>query len=106
MPFFGWNVSRYADCLRGGHLSSSFLWILLVLQVTPLLELCSDFGIEESGGTLLRVSFSHKDIASLAGASRPRVTEHLARLEREEFVARRGRQLIVQIAKLNDVNAS
>jgi CRP-like cAMP-binding protein len=35
-----------------------------------LFELCSDFGIEESRGTLLRVSFSHKDIANLVGASR------------------------------------
>jgi len=41
----------------------------------------------ESGGTLLRVVFSHKDIANPVGASRPRVTEHLARLEREKFAA-------------------
>jgi CRP-like cAMP-binding protein len=51
-------------------------------------------------GTLLRVSFSHKDIANLVGASRPRVTEHLARLEREAFILRQGRQLIVRVAKL------
>jgi CRP-like cAMP-binding protein len=67
-----------------------------------LLELCADFGIEESRGTLLRVSFSHKDIANLVGASRPRVTEHLARLEREKFVIRQGRQMVVQVAKLFD----
>ncbi|HEY6420271.1 MAG TPA: Crp/Fnr family transcriptional regulator [Candidatus Binataceae bacterium] len=65
-----------------------------------LLELCSDFGIEESRGTLLRVSFSHKDIANLVGASRPRVTEHLAQLERERFVVRQGRQLVVRVSKL------
>src|ERR1700682_3467685 len=40
--------------------------------------LCSDFGIEDSRGTLLRVVFGHRDLASLVGASRPRVTEHLA----------------------------
>ncbi len=67
-----------------------------------LLELCSDFGIEESRGTLLRVSFSHKDIANLVGASRPRVTEHLAQLERERFVVRQGRQLVVRVGKLWD----
>jgi CRP-like cAMP-binding protein len=33
-----------------------------------LLELCSDFGVEESRGTLLRVFFSQKDIANLVGA--------------------------------------
>ena len=67
-----------------------------------LLELCSDFGIEDSRGTLLRVSFSHKDIASLVGASRPRVTEHLGQLERDRFVLRQGRQLVVRADKLSD----
>lgn len=36
-----------------------------------LLELCADFGIEESRGTLLRVSFKQNDIANLVGATRP-----------------------------------
>jgi CRP-like cAMP-binding protein len=67
-----------------------------------LLELCSDFGIEESRGTLLRISFSHRDIANLVGASRPRVTEHLAQLERERFLIRQGRQLVVKVGALGD----
>ncbi len=54
--------------------------------------------VEESLGMLLRVSFRHKKIANLVGASRPRVTEYLARLEREKFVTRQGRQMIVQVA--------
>jgi CRP-like cAMP-binding protein len=83
--------------------SSSFLNLGLHERIAiALLELCSDFGIEDSRGTLLRVSFSHKDIANLVGASRPRVTEHLARLEREKFVIRQGRQMVVQVAKLFD----
>ena len=83
--------------------SSSFLNLGLHERISiALLELCADFGIEESRGTLLRVSFSHKDIANLVGASRPRVTEHLARLERERFVIRQGRQMVVQVAKLFD----
>ena len=83
--------------------SSSFLNLGLHERIgIALLELCADFGIEESRGTLLRVSFSHKDIANLVGASRPRVTEHLARLEREKFVIRQGRQMIVRVAKLFD----
>jgi CRP/FNR family transcriptional regulator, cyclic AMP receptor protein len=68
-----------------------------------LLELCSEFGVEESRGTLLRVSFSHQDIANLVGASRPRVTEHLAQLEREHLVIRQGRQLIVCTDKIGNV---
>ena len=83
--------------------SSSFLNLGLHERIAvALLELCADFGIEEARGTLLRVSFSHKDIANLVGASRPRVTEHLARLEREKFVIRQGRQMVVQVAKLFD----
>jgi DNA-binding GntR family transcriptional regulator len=46
------------------------------------------------------VSFSHQDIANLVGASRPRVSEHLARLEREHLVIRQGRQLIVRADKI------
>jgi CRP-like cAMP-binding protein len=83
--------------------SSGFLNLGLHERIAlTLLELCSDFGIEESRGTLLRVTFSHNDIAELVGASRPRVTEHLARLERDRFLVRDGRRLFVQVAKLSD----
>lgn len=82
--------------------SSSFLNLSLHERIAiALLELCSDFGIEESRGMLLRVPFSHKDIGNLVGASRPRVTEHLARLERENFMIRVGRQMIVRVDKLS-----
>ena len=67
-----------------------------------LLELCSDFGIEDSRGTLLRVAFSQSDLASLVGASRPRVSEHLAQLEREHLVFRQGRQLVVNVGQLGN----
>ena len=83
--------------------TSSFLNLGLRERVAiTLLELSSDFGVEESRGTLLTVSLSHKDIADLVGASRPRVTEHLAELERERFVIRQGRQLVVQVNKLSE----
>jgi CRP/FNR family transcriptional regulator, cyclic AMP receptor protein len=71
-----------------------------------LLELCSDFGVEESRGTLLRESFSHQDIAELVGASRPRVTEHLAQLEHDSFVVRQGRQIIVRVGELSEALAA
>jgi len=83
--------------------TSSFLNLGLRERVEiALLELCSDFGVEESRGTLLTVSLSHKEIADLVGASRPRVTEHLAELERERFVIRQGRQIVVQVNKLSE----
>lgn len=76
--------------------NSNFLSLDLHERIgITLLELSADFGIKESRGMLLRVSFSHQDIADLVGASRPRVTEHLAQFEREHVIIRQGRQLIV-----------
>ena len=66
-----------------------------------MLDLCEDFGVEDSRGTLLPVSFSHKDIASIVGASRPRVTEHLQQMERDHLLFRQGRQFIVSGEKLS-----
>ena len=63
--------------------------------MVALRQLCSIFGVEESRGTLLRIYVSHRDLADLVGASRPRVTEHLAALEREHLLVRQGRQLIL-----------
>lgn len=65
-----------------------------------LLQLCSIFGVTESRGTLLRVPISHKDLAGLAGASRPRVTEHLTEFEREHLLIRQGRLMIVHLDKI------
>ena len=89
----------YRLLMRGSSLLSIGLHERLGMT---LLELCSDFGIEDSRGTLLRVVFSHQDLASLVGASRPRVTEHLAQLEREHLVFRQGRQLIVNVGLLEN----
>jgi CRP/FNR family transcriptional regulator, cyclic AMP receptor protein len=67
-----------------------------------MLDLCDDFGIEDARGTLLKASFSHKDIASIVGASRPRVTEHLSQMERDHYLVRQGRQFIVCAARLTE----
>jgi CRP-like cAMP-binding protein len=83
--------------------SSAFLHLRLHERVSlTLLELCSDFGVKESRGTLLTESFSHKDIAELVGATRPRVTEHLARLEHDQLVLRQGHRLIVRVGELTE----
>jgi len=84
--------------------SGSFLNLGLHERVAiTLLELSSDFGIEDARGTLLRPSFSHQDIADLVGASRPRVTEHLAQLERDHLLIRQGRRLIVRVDEIGKV---
>jgi len=81
--------------------SSSFLKLDLHERVAiTLLELAADFGIKESRGALLKAPFSHNDIADLVGASRPRVTEHLAQLEREHLLIRQDRTFIVRVDEL------
>ncbi len=83
--------------------SLSFLGLdLRERLVFTLRQLCSNFGVMESRGILLRVAVSHKDLADLVGASRPRVTEHLAELEREHLLIRQGRQLIVCLDKIEN----
>lgn len=67
-----------------------------------LLQLCSIFGVKESRGTLLRVCLSHNDLAGLAGATRPRVTEHIAEFECEHLLIRQGRQMIVRLDKIEN----
>jgi CRP/FNR family transcriptional regulator, cyclic AMP receptor protein len=67
-----------------------------------LLELSEIFGVRDAEGTRLTVPARHKDLADLAGASRPRVSEHLAEFESKHLVARRGRQLIVKRDRLED----
>ena len=79
----------------------SFLNVNLYQRVAiTLLELASDFGINEARGMLLRASFSHQDIADLVGATRPRVTEQLAQLEQENLIIRQGRRLIIRVQDL------
>jgi CRP-like cAMP-binding protein len=85
--------------------SSSFLNLDLHERIAiTLLELAADFGVKEARGALLRASFSHQDIADLVGASRPRVTEHLAQLEREHLVIRQGRQFIVRVDQISSIH--
>src|SRR6201981_3445981 len=48
-----------------------------------LLELSENFGVPDKLGVRLTVPARHKDLAELVGASRPRVTEYLALLERD-----------------------
>ena len=67
-----------------------------------MLDLCEDFGIEDSRGKLLPVPISHKDIASFVGATRPRITEHLGQMERDQMLFRQGRRFIVNTTKLSN----
>jgi CRP-like cAMP-binding protein len=65
-----------------------------------LLELTENFGVRGIQGIRLTVSPTHKDLADLVGASRPRVTEYLSSFERKHLIIRDGRQLIVRRDRL------
>lgn len=65
-----------------------------------LLELGQDFGVYHLEGLRLTVSVRHKNLAELVGASRPRITEHLAHFESSHMIERKGRDLIVKRDRL------
>ena len=65
-----------------------------------LLELSENFGTPDAQGVRLTVAATHKDIAELVGASRPRVTEYLTGFERKHLIERDGRQLIIRRDRL------
>jgi Crp-like helix-turn-helix protein len=67
-----------------------------------LLELSDNFGFNEKRGTHLTVPARHKDLADLVGASRPRVTEFLIQFERDHFVIRDERHLIIRRDRLEN----
>jgi CRP-like cAMP-binding protein len=71
-----------------------------------LLELSENFGVRDPRGARLTVPATHKDVAELVGASRPRVTEYLADFERKHLIVRDGRQLIVRRDRLESFLAS
>lgn len=65
-----------------------------------LLELSENFGIHHAEGVRLSVPARQRNLAELAGASRPRITEHLMAFEQKRFIIRRDRQLIVKRERL------
>jgi Crp-like helix-turn-helix domain len=85
--------------LRCANLMSCSLAERLVLI---LLELAETFGVRDTQGTRLTVTVRHKDLAELAGASRPRVSEYLMEFESNHLIERRKRQFIVKCDRLGD----
>jgi CRP-like cAMP-binding protein len=71
-----------------------------------MLDLAEGFGIEDSRGMLLSISPSHREIADIVGASRPRVTECLTQMERDHLLFRQGRTFIVNAEKLSSALAA
>jgi CRP-like cAMP-binding protein len=61
-----------------------------------LLELCSEFGIQDARGTLLSVCPSHEDLANLVGTTRSKITHALGEFERRGMILRIGRRIVVR----------
>jgi CRP-like cAMP-binding protein len=60
-----------------------------------LLELSEHFGVRNGKGSRLIVRARHHDIAELVGATRPRITQHLIKFEREHLISRENHQFTV-----------
>ena len=65
-----------------------------------LLELSENFGVPTKKGLQLALPTRQKDLAELAGASRPRITEHLISFEKKHLISREKRQLVVNRDRL------
>jgi hypothetical protein len=75
----------YRLLLRGSSCWTSIFMHALPLRCLNGLRILKS---KSRAARFLRGSFSHQDIADVVGASRPRVTEHLAQLEREHLIIR------------------
>ena len=60
-----------------------------------LLEMARKFGIRDSRGVLLPLTVSHAELGTMVGASRQHITMQLKDFEREGFIVRDRRRLIV-----------
>jgi CRP/FNR family transcriptional regulator, cyclic AMP receptor protein len=60
-----------------------------------IVQLAMDEGVECEDGLLLRQRPTHEDLARLTGTTRETVTRVLGRLERDGYLVRRGRELLV-----------
>lgn len=71
--------------------------------ISLLVDLASKFGVEDSRGVILGPRFTHRDLAELVGASRPKVTAALTQLAVEQAVIRDGRRLILVPERLRNL---
>jgi CRP-like cAMP-binding protein len=67
-----------------------------------LLELSENFGVKDQRGTRLTIAARHQDLADLVGASRPRITEFIIQFERDSFIVRDKRHLIIRCDRLEN----
>jgi CRP/FNR family transcriptional regulator, cyclic AMP receptor protein len=104
--------SRVAEP-AGSHLGRifarypSFIGFSLPQRVAmALLELAAEFGVQSHRGVTLQIVPTHKQIADLVGASRPKVSEIMNDLQRRKMLMRDGRKLTLAVKRLETIVAN
>ena len=59
-------------------------------------ELAAECGVDEPGGTRIDVVLTQVQLASLIGTTRETVSYELGELERDEYLLRRGRKIVIR----------
>jgi CRP/FNR family transcriptional regulator len=101
-PVLAVNVAKYLSEQRDDALSiaEDFAYLKIPDRLMKLLErLASDYGVPSRDGTLIDVSLTQADIASLIGSTRETVSSQLSQLAREGRIVVRGRQIVVANAR-------
>ena len=84
----------------------SFIGFALLQRVAvALIELAVEFGVQNHRGVALGIVLTHKQLADLVGASRPKVSEVLNDLQRRKALSRDGRRLTVAMRRLEAIVA-
>ena len=103
-PFLRWHTATidggrkiYVHCIKGIGLD---LRKRLALE---LMNLADRFGRADARGIVIDLNISHEVLASIVGASRQQVTEHLNQFDRDKCIARDGRRIIINTQKLRPI---
>src|ERR1700688_1686745 len=85
----------------------SFIGFGLLHRVAvALLELAVEFGVQNHRGVVLEIVPTHKQLADLVVASRPKVSEVMNDLRRRKALSREGRKLTIAVKQLEAIVAS
>ncbi len=60
-----------------------------------LLNLASEYGVEESRGTLIALKITHQELANLIGSTRETVSLTLSQFKQKDMLTTEGRKVIV-----------
>jgi CRP/FNR family cyclic AMP-dependent transcriptional regulator len=97
-PVLAVNVAKYLHEQRDDALSiaEDLAYLKIPDRLMKLLErLAAEHGVPTSAGTLIDVSLTQADIASLIGSTRETVSSELSQLTRDGRIIMRGRKILM-----------